>query len=672
MNRNIDYKKLLKNNLFHLVFLFSAVAILVVSTLTIFNMIDTVANMDSAKETLYSTEEFLVKNYIYRLHASAAAAQHLLEASDLETLRIRPGSPDSPEAWFRNGEFLLLREILKRFAEDNGLEYVYYYFRIDNYVQPLIDNDPDIKEAYTPSNQLIHIEDEARIAWNNKQVTVVSDEFMIDQGSLLTAYAPVFDDSGEVFALVGVDIKDEQLNPLRVQIVFLSERIEALSSRITVLVIVMITAILLLVTGGVITFFNQRKSSGILKEALAQAEQASRAKSDFLANMSHEMRTPLNAIIGMTTIGKNADDAGRKLYSLTKIEEASKHLLGVINDVLDYSKIEAGKFDFNNAEFSFEETVRKVSDVITFKVAEKKQAFAVNIGEGIPQALIGDELRISQVITNLLSNAVKFTPEQGSITLSAELAGERDGYILVRVDVTDTGIGVSDEHKSRIFRSFEQADNTITKRFGGTGLGLAISRNIIESMGGEMMFDSQLGKGSTFSFVAPFLLPEHLKGDEPDAGGTSPAAMSGEAPDDEGIVPDSFSGCHVLLADDVEINREIVMALLEPTNITIDCAENGAIAVRMFSENPNNYDMIFMDVQMPEMDGYQATRTIRAMDTERAKTIPIIAMTANVFKEDVEKCLDAGMNDHLGKPLDINAVARKLKEYLFCGDQLGD
>ena len=659
MKKNVDYKKLIKDNLFHLVFLFSALAILIVSTMTIHNMTDTVANMDAAKETLNSTEEFLINSYKYRLHASAVAAQNLLTASDLETLRIRPGSPDSREAWLADSGFQALRVLLTQFAEKNGLTYVYYFFRIDNFIQPLIDNDPDLSEAYTPANPLLSIEAEARSAWNNKQVLVADEEFFIDPDGLITAYAPVFDDEGEVFALVGVDIKDERIDLMRNQIIFLSERIESLSNRITILAIAMIAALLLLVSGGVITFVNQRKRSAILQSALLQAEHASRAKSDFLANMSHEIRTPLNAIIGMTTIGKNTDDPERKAYSLTRIGEASKHLLGVINDVLDYSKIEAGKFEFNSVIFHFEDMIKKVCDVVSFRVAEKKQVFHVDLDGEIPKLLTGDELHISQVVTNLLSNAIKFTPEGGTISLRARSVGAEDECRLIRVEVTDTGIGISEEQKSRIFRSFEQADNTITKRFGGTGLGLAISKSIVEGLGGTISFESEPGKGSTFSFVLPMM----IGGDQAEE---AASALDGQddAAERTAVRTDDFSGRRVLLVDDVEINREIVTALLEPTNMDVDSAENGAVAVRMFGENPGRYDIIFMDVQMPEMDGYQATRAIRAMDADEAKTVPIIAMTANVFKEDVERSLSAGMNDHIGKPLDFAEVMDKLNIYL--------
>ena len=242
-----DLKKLLLNNLFHWVFLFSAITILVVSTITVFNMTDTVVNVNSARETLNSTEKFLVGNYKYRIHASVVAAQHLLTASDLDALLIKPGSPESSEDWLKNSEYLAIKDMLVRFADENGLEFVYYYFRIDNYIQPLIDNIQDSFETLTPSSKLFTIEDAQRSAWNNKQAVVADGESFIDSNGLITAYAPIFDSDGEVFALVGVDIKDEKIGILRNQIVFLSERIESLSKRIMQLIIAMITALLFLV-----------------------------------------------------------------------------------------------------------------------------------------------------------------------------------------------------------------------------------------------------------------------------------------------------------------------------------------------------------------------------------------------------------------------------------------
>ncbi|MDR0443947.1 MAG: response regulator [Treponema sp.] len=409
----------------------------------------------------------------------------------------------------------------------------------------------------------------------------------------------------------------------------------------------------------------------MLKDALQKATVASRAKGEFLSNMSHEMRTPLNAIIGMTAIGKNAANMERKNYALTKIEDASTHLLGVINDVLDMSKIEANKLELSYIEFDFERMLQKVVSVINFRVEEKKQKLLVNVDPAIPKILIGDDQRLAQVVTNLLANAVKFTPENGSITLDARFLGEEDSKgtegskgtngssCIIQVSVTDTGIGISPEQQAKLFQSFQQAESSTVRKYGGTGLGLSISKNIVEMMGGKIWVESKPAKGSTFAFTIQAKRGEEKNQDIHD--------MSKEQQADE-ITEGVFAGHCILLAEDVEINREIVLTLLEPTLLEIDCAENGTQAVNMFIEKPDKYRMIFMDVQMPEMDGYDATRRIRSFEAERkgktGKQVPIIAMTANVFKEDIDRCLEAGMNDHVGKPLDFGIVLEKLRTYL--------
>jgi signal transduction histidine kinase/CheY-like chemotaxis protein len=521
-----------------------------------------------------------------------------------------------------------------------------------------------------------------------------------------------------------------------------------------------------------------------IRNAREKAESASRAKGDFLSHMSHEMRTPMNAIIGMTAIGKAASDIERKNYAFKKVEDASTHLLGVINDILDMSKIEANKLELSSVDFNFEKMLQKVVDVINFRVEAKGQKLHVVIDKLIPSRLIGDDQRLTQVLTNLLFNAVKFTPEGGSIRLDTHFLGEENGLCTIQIKVTDTGIGISPEQQAQLFSSFQQADSNTTRKFGGTGLGLAISKRIVEMMGGKIEIESELGKGATFSCI---IHVEHGGGerhslldpgvnwsnirviavdDDPDIleyfveltrrlGISCDIATSGEEmvvqleqnqfydiyfvdwkmPGMNGIelaqkiknrhqgnsvvtmisatewsviaddaraagvdkflpkplfpsaiadcinecigtaaLPaedeiqssgdDSFAGYHLLLAEDVEINREILLALLEPAELTIDCAENGAEALRLFTENPERYNIIFMDVQMPEMDGLEATRRIRALDSPAARAIPIIAMTANVFREDKEKCREAGMNDHLGKPLDMEDVFAKLRKYL--------
>jgi len=393
-----------------------------------------------------------------------------------------------------------------------------------------------------------------------------------------------------------------------------------------------------------------------LETALEAAETANRAKSTFLANMSHEMRTPMNAIIGMVAIGKPATDIQRKDYCLTKIEDASKHLLGVINDVLDMSKIESGKFELSPEEFDFEKMIRRVVDVVNFRVNEKKQKLNVHIDEKIPRILIADDQRLTQVVTNLLGNAVKFTQEAGIINLNAGLTGEENDLCAIEIAVSDNGIGIDAEQQKRLFNSFQQAEASTTRRFGGTGLGLAICKSIVEMMGGKIWIESELGKGSTFTFT--------IKAKRSGNNETDRAPAENEKNEKEINIDGIFAGRRILLAEDVEINREIVLALFESTKLEIDCAVNGKDAVRKFSENPDSYELIFMDIQMPEMDGYEATQNIRAMNFPKAKNIPIIAMSANVFKEDVEKCLQAGMNGHVGKPLNFDEVLEKLNKYL--------
>ena len=521
--------------------------------------------------------------------------------------------------------------------------------------------------------------------------------------------------------------------------------------------------------------------------AMEQAEASNRAKSSFLANMSHEIRTPMNAIIGMTNIAKTAQNIAKKDYALGKIESASTHLLSIINDILDMSKIEANKLELNPAKFSVEELLKKVINIINFRVAEKHQKLSVSIDENIPRALVCDDHRLMQVISNLLSNSVKFTPDNGTISLNVKLAQEEDDSCIIRFSITDTGVGLSEEQQSRLFRAFEQAESSTTRKYGGTGLGLTITKRIVEMMGGEISVTSKPDEGSTFSFTikagkteedeepvaveAGEIYAENLRMlvvdddidireyfvdiamrfnircDTAESGekamelfdngnnydicfidwkmpGMDGIELSRRIKDndagkvviimissvewrdieaeakDSGITrflpkpvfpsafiecintsfnvdllseenrrqaaaPDRFWGYRVLLAEDVEINREIVIALLEPTLLDIECAGNGVDAVAKFSEDPESYNIIFMDIQMPVMDGFDATRAIRTLNNDYAKKIPIIAMTANVFKEDVDKCLEAGMNDHLGKPLDFDAVMSILRKHLF-------
>lgn len=386
--------------------------------------------------------------------------------------------------------------------------------------------------------------------------------------------------------------------------------------------------------------------------AKMRSDDESRSKTEFLSRMSHEMRTPMNAIIGMTRIALDADDCGKAKQAVEKINSASKHLLGVINDILDMSKIEAGKLDIHVEETTLQEILDQVKTVIQYKVEERQQHFTVECIEPMPPSVFVDKQRLAQIIANLLGNAVKFTPEGGHVGLCVSCQEEKEGHLLT-VTVTDDGIGISKEQQTRLFRAFEQADGSISRKYGGSGLGLAITKQIVELMGGKVWLRSELGKGSIFTFSIP------VKVGQGSAAESAEVASEG-AETEEGM----FLGKRILVAEDVDINREILTELLAHTGVQIACAVDGAQAVEMFAAYPE-YDLIFMDIHMPQVDGYEATRRIRSLEgIPAAATIPIIAMTADVFKEDIDQCLAAGMNDHVGKPLDIDVVLRKMKQYM--------
>ena len=515
------------------------------------------------------------------------------------------------------------------------------------------------------------------------------------------------------------------------------------------------------------------------------AEQGSQAKGEFLSRMSHEMRTPMNAIIGMTNIAHTTKDAEKKEYCLDRIDNASKHLLGVINDILDMSKIEANKFELSPTEFNLDDMLMNVLNVVNFRIEEKQQHLSMYIDPQVSPVLYGDQQRLNQVVTNLLTNAVKFTPNEGNISLNVNrVASDSQKEEVLRFEVADTGIGISEEQQSRLFTSFEQADGSTSRKFGGTGLGLAISKKIVELMGGRIWVESELDNGSKFIFTIKMkpvaenkfdrerlciskkelsilvvddsaetcdyfaclmenlgihcecaydgvealkLINEEKKhfdmifvdwqmpnmdgveltrslrnvdGSQPVIVMISVAEWSDikaealnagvDAFVPKPLFPSKVTDCihrfvnvtesvkpkrvkdetlhfsdkTILLAEDIDINREIVLAVLEDTQVNIVCAENGLEAVEKFTQAPELYDLIYMDVHMPLMDGMEATRQIRASGVPCAKTVPIVAMTANVFKEDVDQCLASGMDSHIGKPINFEELLAMTAHYL--------
>ena len=390
-----------------------------------------------------------------------------------------------------------------------------------------------------------------------------------------------------------------------------------------------------------------------------RAQAASRAKSEFLANMSHEIRTPLNAILGMITIAQRSEDNERIQYCLSKVNESSEHLLGVINDILDMSKIESNHFELSTSEVVFERMMNRIVDVMRYKFEEKNIDFVMFNDPNIPYSIYIDEQKLAQVIMNLLSNAIKFTPKNGKIKLSANVESNEGEIFRILLSVEDSGIGISDDQKPRIFKVFSQADNSISRKFGGTGLGLAISKTIVNMMKGDIWFESVEGEGTTFLFT---IEAKECIQNAPDI--YKPAEKEiDEATKDEADSFIDLSVKTIMLVDDVEINREIIISLLESTGIKIICAENGKDALDKYISADGAIELIFMDVQMPVMDGYEATIRIRLSEKADAETIPIIAMTANVFKEDVERCFISGMNDHIGKPVSIDEIIGKIRKW---------
>ncbi|MDL2300882.1 response regulator [Lachnospiraceae bacterium OttesenSCG-928-D06] len=738
-------KKLMKKNYSILLFLASAVVVMVIAWVSI-NMMYESAKM--IEET--SSNEMLAYSKAASLLVSADKLDEFMTAEDMN-------KPEYAELYQR----------LVAFTQENGLEYT-YFLRLNketNRMEFIIDNSEEGASALS-SIEPVERETSPDLALTGVANVVPLGTYSDGYHGYISAFAPVYYEDGSLSNIVaGVDMIDVYIKTAQ-------DNVKKLA---------MVLACSLIVVLGTCLFTMM-----LYRNKARQAEAASVSKSSFLSNMSHEIRTPMNAILGMAEIARNSDDITKVQYCLDKIDDAAAHLLGVINDILDISKIEAGKFTLSNEQFSMEKMLQRVTTVINYKVDEKKQTFLIKMDRDVPEFIYADRQRLSQVITNLLSNAMKFTPEGGQISVLIHKTEEEEEDVTLQFEIIDTGIGISKEQQQNLFQSFVQADNSISRRFGGTGLGLTISKNIVNKMGGRIWVTSEMGEGSNFSFEVKVKKIQELENlaqdneillknikvlvvdDAPEIreyfadissriGILCDVAESGEQalellkensksyhlifvdymmPNMDGITLTKkireqygskgvvimisavgwsqieeeatkagvdqylakplfksylvecinkymskeayevqkeekehcfegiFAGKHILLAEDVEINREIATELLEQTGVLVEAAEDGQMAIEMFQANPDKYDLILMDIHMPRKTGYEATREIRSLTELGGDKIPIVAMTANVFKEDVEQCLAAGMNDHVGKPIEFEEVVKKIKKHI--------
>lgn len=520
---------------------------------------------------------------------------------------------------------------MRNFAQEHGLVYVYFMRSISEFEeQVILDSDPE--EPLTLDYTELMDDYTKYVFDNGKPICMKLGDYAPSWYGIVAAYAPVFNSKGEQVAIVGVDLYD-------IEILSVSQLTKVFTW------VLMICAVLLVSSAIILLLLFRRKARDY--------RSASIAKSDFLSRMSHEIRTPMNAIIGFSRMADKSNNINEVKGYLKNISDSSGFLLHLINSILDISKIEAGKMQLTESAHSPDTLVNNIYSMMYSQSEAKNINFVVKKEGTAPNYVYCDGIYLKQILINLLSNALKFTPENGEVIFSMKTLAIEGNRCNLEFSVIDNGIGISKASMLKVFEAFEQAEGGKTRKFAGTGLGLSISKLLVELMGGDLRVESEVGKGSKFWFDVWFNIVNEQ--DEPK--------------NDEHNIPNDMKtvdlkGKTVLLFEDNEINQIIAENALTELGAQVEFAENGKIGLKMYMDNPSKYYFILMDIQMPEMDGYEATKRIRNSSCVNAQTIPIIAMSANVFKEDIEASLSAGMNAHIGKPFDMSQVVSTIYDVI--------
>jgi signal transduction histidine kinase/CheY-like chemotaxis protein len=570
--------------------------------------------------------QMLQENVSDRLIQTAKSLAALVTEEELDQLRT-PADAES-------ATYAAVREKLFEFAEYNDVVFAYYMRMAGDDYTYIADNDiefpVEVGEVTEPDGYIMH-------TFAGEAVSTVMGNYAGVWEGLMSAYAPMYNNDGELYAVACVDIGDDVMVSVTRQ-----------NQRISVALVVLLAAVILV---SILLIF-------IMRRRAAEYFAASMAKTDFLSRMSHEIRTPMNAIIGLSRMGRDSRDIDEIHAYNENIISSSSYMLSLINNILDISKIEAGHMALENIDVDLQQLLSGVHTMIAPQTESKHIDLKFEIDGAVPQYIMGDSTHLTQIFMNLLGNAVKFTPEEGVITLSAKMIGQGQEHLRLEFSVRDTGIGIAPENIQKLFEPFEQEDGSTMRKYGGTGLGLTISKLLVELMDGTIRVESTPGKGSSFIF--------DIRADA-----SQNAANDGEHTALGTLITDKGSktrpdcrGKLFLLVEDNDINQMIAENMFGQMGANVEMADNGKEGVEAFLANPEKYDAVFMDIQMPVMDGYEATRQIRASGLPRAAGIPIIAMTANVFREDIEKAKRAGMNAHISKPLDPDQVAETIRKHI--------